>query len=112
MYVAIALAVSVGANLFQWRAAIIDVEQDHYEKQIIERDAIIEAHRSLIAKQSLIAELKVYDDALLIDQLWKMSERSRERVLVYRDRVQQLPPLSCAPGQERVDATNEVLSKP
>ena len=59
-----------------------------------------------LAQLVSLAEL---DRSLLLQDLIEIAERSRKVRPVYRDAIAQLPALTCAPGQERMDAVNALV---
>jgi len=58
---------------------------------------------------SQLVSLAELDRSLLIQDLIEIAERSRKVRPIYRDAIAQLPPLTCAPGQERMDAVNALV---
>lgn len=59
-----------------------------------------------LAQLVSLAEL---DRSVLLMELTEIAERSRKVRPVYRDAIAKLPALSCAPGQERMDAVNALV---
>ncbi len=50
------------------------------------------------------------DQSALLQDMREIAERARVARVVYRDRINALPAPECAPGQERMDAVNALVS--
>lgn len=57
-----------------------------------------------------LVSLAELDQAALLQDMREIAERARVARVVYRDRINALPAPECAPGQERMDAVNALLS--
>lgn len=107
----IALAASIAANLLQWRASIVDAQQQLADVRVAKEQGRADALDESLTRTSLVATLAAVDNAELLANLGILVERGRQRVTVYQDRIVTAPalPAICAPGQIRVDAVNELL---
>lgn len=108
---AIALALSLGVNVWQWRASIIDAQEQLADVRVAKEQGRADALGESLNRASLVAALATGDSAWLLAELGTIVDRGRERVTVYRDRIVAAPalPAACAPGEIRVDAVNELL---
>lgn len=109
MYLSAALAISVGANLFQLhRAGIKSAEADH-AVEMNEANGKIDQLEDTIELNQAIAGLKIADTTELIANLSEIAERGQR----FKDRWRQAAaaplPEGCGPGQARVDAVNAHL---
>ena len=100
-YLALALAVSLGFNVWQAKSRWIQEAVAPLQQQLDTFKATDEA-------EDKMSELKVKHDAEI--QALKEENRSKsgKRQVAYRDRVLTLPAAGCAPGQDRVDAWNAI----
>lgn len=57
-----------------------------------------------------LATLAEEDRSAVLQDLERIAERGQQARIVYRDRISQLPAASCAPGRERMDAVNALVS--
>lgn len=57
-----------------------------------------------------LVSLAELDQAALLQDMREIAERARVARVVYRDRINALPAPECAPGQERMDAVNALVS--
>jgi hypothetical protein len=57
-----------------------------------------------------LVSLAELDQAALMQDMREIAERARVARVVYRDRINALPAPECAPGQERMDAVNALVS--
>lgn len=103
------LAVAVGGNLWQWRAAAVTAAKQEGADTASELRGRLAATEEYAARASLVATMLQLDYAKLLEDFEGIAERSRERVTVYRTRIGELPPASCPPGAEFMDAVNGVL---
>lgn len=113
IFLTLALVGSVGLNVHLYgqvriaaaRAQVTDAFATEVARAQGRADALAETHQRTVA----FAEFAALDQQQLLRDLRALSDRSRQRVIVYRDRVQALPEAACAPGAERMDAVNALL---
>lgn len=104
------LSASVGINLWQLHRAGVAEGEHVGALQAAELRGTAEAQAGVIQRTAQVAEMAADDRDKLLKQLEAIAQASRERVIVYQDRVRTLPPLpaQCGPGQGRIDAINEL----
>jgi hypothetical protein len=98
-YLALALAISLGLNIFQakdrWiQEAVAPIQQELDTLKVTDK------------AEDDIAALKKEHDTELQKVKDGNKNRSGKREVVYRDRVLTLPAAGCAPGADRVDSWN------
>jgi hypothetical protein len=106
---ALTLLLSLSANA--WLLQMLGAAQEKAAGEIATavqrgRAEALEERADQLSQLVSLAEL---DRSLLIQDLIEISERSRTARVVYRDRISALPALTCAPGQERMDAVNALV---
>lgn len=108
------LALSAAGNVWQLRA---DAREDGArEAQQTAADQLgaaiqkVEAQGETLRRTFEIADAARADRDALVLELQSIADRAQHRQVVYRDRIRQAPPLSCAPGEYRMDAVNELLA--
>lgn len=80
------------------------------ELSAAKRDGEIAALRGRADQVNRVAAAAEADNQKLWADLALQVDRGRERVVVYRTKLQQLPPLpaNCGPGSQRVQAVNQL----
>jgi hypothetical protein len=106
---AVALLLSLGVNLLQWRAAAVAVADREAALTLGEERGRRLAADEAVGRASLVATLAQSDNLLLIAELHRIAQAGRERVTVYRERVGALPAPDCAPGADRMAAVNALV---
>jgi uncharacterized protein YoaH (UPF0181 family) len=56
-----------------------------------------------------LATLAEEDRSSVIEQIKQIAKSSGEAIVIYRDRIREIPAATCAPGQERIDAANALI---
>jgi hypothetical protein len=107
------LLASAGANLWQFRASAHAAGEAAgaaaANAELAKTVGRVEALNEALERAATVSTDAKADDEQLRTDLEAIADRARERVVVYRDRVKTLPAAACPPGQERLDATNEIL---
>ena len=98
-WLALALAASIGGNLLQARAAIIEEATAPLERELTD----LRHARQL---ESAMAEAAAAQHDQLLEDLDAIAARGARVEVRYVDRVRQLPAPACAPGAQRVEAWN------
>jgi hypothetical protein len=57
-----------------------------------------------------LATLAEIDRTDVLRQIEAIAASSSKATVVYRDRIREIPAATCAPGQERIDAANQLIS--
>ena len=100
-YLALALAISLGLNVWQAKSRWIQEAVAPLQQQL---DTFVATDKA----EDAMGELKVKHDAEIQALKKENQSKSGKRQVVYRDRVLTLPAAGCAPGQDRVDAWNAI----
>jgi hypothetical protein len=106
----VGLAASLGTNVWllgKWGEARARAKAEIAAAVERGRAEAAEKHAS---QQQALVQLAELDRSLLLQDLREIAERSRQARVVYRDRIASLPVAACAPGQERMDAVNELVT--
>jgi hypothetical protein len=110
---AVLLVASVGTNVWQLREGAFEDGETAgaaaANAELAKTTGKVEALNEALSRAATVSTEASADDEQLRTDLAAIVDRGRERVVVYRDRVKQLPAAACPPGQERLDATNEIL---
>lgn len=110
LWSSVGLAASLGANV--WLVGKVGQAKGVAAGEIaaaVERgraDALAE-RADQMTRLAMLAEQGRAD---LVADLEGIAERGRQSRVVYRDRIASLPAASCAPGQERMNAVNELVA--
>ena len=108
VWLAVALAASVGANLYQlYRAGVAKAEAEHAVDKAASA-ARETAQAAVLDATRLLAEARAEQRDALVTDILALHRAANAQVDRYRQWVSKLPPLpaNCGPGQERVDAFN------
>ena len=111
----LALAVAVLAPLsgwLGWRLAVSGIECRAGRAQeiaVATEQGKTQALAEAAARSAQIAEQSRIDETALLTDLAAIADRARVTQVVYRDRVKTLPAVTCAPGNERVEAANALI---
>lgn len=110
---ALALLLSLACNVWQYgreRATRARLAERDTAAQVIARaEGRASALGEAWQRAATVADAAAMDRQQLLDELAAIAERARERVVIYRDRIAHLPPPTCAPGAERMQAVNALL---
>lgn len=105
----LALLISVGFNLYQWRGAAVT----RAEHQAAIDAAVARGHREAAelaaSRNAGIALLRTIDDAKLLELRQQVVTREVETRLVYQERIRFVDRPSCPASPGQVAAVNEVL---
>lgn len=108
VYLAIALALSVGCNIWQLRADIIEDTEAAGAIKLATEQGKNQALTEQISAIDLLATQKVIDDAELLRLRAEVAESEGKTITVYRDRVKGKS-LACQASETQVKAINEAL---
>lgn len=108
VWLAVALAASLGGNLYQvYRAGVAAAEAKHAADKAA-ADARAAAQAAVNDAARLLAEERARQRDELAKDILVLHESAASQVSRYRSWVSRLPPLpaNCGPGRDRVDAFN------
>lgn len=108
---ALILSAALNVHLFNALASAraAQATADKFATEVARAQGRADAYAETYQRTNLLADLAQLDQAQLLRDLRDMTERSRERVTIYRDRITTLPAPTCAPGAERMAAVNALL---
>lgn len=111
--VSLLLLVSLAFNVVQYGRRSADEARgevrDALTLEIARSQGRADALAETAGRNAQLADWARLDSQTLLLDLGQLVERGRERKTVYRDRVQAMPALACAPGEERMDAFNAAI---
>lgn len=100
---ALALCISVGINIAQYRADLIEDVTAPLQAQI---DTYTVTERINVE----VSKARAADGRELERLLRELATRQVETVTLWRTKIEQLPPPACSPGHERVAAWNALAA--
>lgn len=110
---ALLLVASAALNVWQYGRGVDAAAQCRGEAMLVREVGKAEGRAAALSESHTrarqLVDLAVLDNAQLLRELRQIADRARERVTVYRERVNQLPAATCAPGPDRMDAINAML---
>lgn len=106
---AMALVLSIGGNLWQWRSsAAAEARRDGEIATALEQGKRMAAEEQAGIERK-VAEFSIEDRDVILSELTQIAEKAQQTRTVYRTRIEQIPAASCPPGAERMDAANALL---
>lgn len=106
---ALALLLSLGGNLWQWRAsAAAEARREGEIATAIEQGKRLAAEE-LAETERKLAEFSLGDRDAILAELNEIAQKAQATRTVYRDRIREIPAATCAPGAERMEAANALL---
>lgn len=106
----LALALSLGANVLQLRAAWVGQGRAEGKAERDQLAAKVDGLTRTNAVNEALAKRADADNLGLLNDLSAIVERGRVTRVVYRTKAAATPlAANCAPGQDRVDAENQIL---
>jgi hypothetical protein len=109
-YLALALGVSAGLNVWQLYRAGKQADAVEHASQVCELNGQIAGLEATLDRGEAIAGLRAADTAELLSDLEQIAERGRQVRVEYRRAAAAAPlPVGCEPGKDRVDAVNTYL---
>lgn len=107
---AIALALSLGANVLLVRARWIAEGEARNQAELDRANAAIAQYSEQAAVTEAISKRAAQDNTLLLEHLSEIAKRAQQTKVIYRTAAAEAPlPVNCAPGKARVEAVNAIL---
>lgn len=100
---AISLCISLGINIAQWRASLIEDARAPLEAQIASTSHQLDIGHAIAAARSI-------DDSELLRLRADLAAAQGRTTTYYRTEVEKLPAPACAPGSSRVEAWNSIAA--
>lgn len=106
---ALALALSIFGNLWQWRSSsAAEARREGEIATAIEQGKRLAAEEHAETERKL-AEFNLEDRDAILAELNEIARKAQDTRTVYRTKIEQIPAATCAPGAERMAAVNELL---